>query len=219
MKKDIKMNSPLVSCIMPTANREKFIPFAIAYFFNQNYRNKELVIIDDGKESVAHLIPKHPSIRYFYTDPIGTIGLKRNYACEKARGEIIIHMDDDDWYAQDWIRQQVDCLLNSGADMCGLQHIHYYSIIMDKLYTVIRQYEDGSDPKDWVAGGTLAYWKSFWEKHPFKDLQKGEDDDFIQKSGARLFVHDYRDGFVALLHPYNTVIRSFENPKHKASKS
>jgi len=201
---------------MPTANREKFIPFAIAYFFNQNYRNKELVIIDDGKESVAHLIPKHPSIRYFYTDPIGTIGLKRNYACEKARGEIIIHMDDDDWYAQDWIRQQVNCLLNSGADMCGLQHIHYYSIIMDKLYTVIRQYEDGSDPKDWVAGGTLAYWKSFWEKHPFKDLQKGEDDDFIQKSGARLFVHDYRDGFVALLHPYNTVIRSFENPKHKA---
>ncbi|MBB6270425.1 glycosyltransferase involved in cell wall biosynthesis [Pedobacter cryoconitis] len=213
------MNLPLVSCIMPTANREKFMPFAINYFMSQNYRNKELVIIDDGKESVAHLIPEHPSIRYFYTDPIGTIGLKRNYACEKARGEIIIHLDDDDWYAQDWITQQVNYLLKSGADMCGIQHIHYYSIILGKLYTVIRQYEGGGNPMDWVAGGTLAYWKSFWEKHPFKDLQQGEDDDFIQKSGGKLLIHDYRDGFVALLHPHNTVVRSFENPKHKALKS
>ncbi|MGY0036917.1 glycosyltransferase [Pedobacter sp. NJ-S-72] len=60
------MNSPLVSCIMPTANREKFIPFAIAYFMTQSYRNKELIIIDDGKESVAHLIPKRPEYPYIF---------------------------------------------------------------------------------------------------------------------------------------------------------
>ncbi len=90
---------------------------------------------------------------------------------------------------------------------------------MDKMYSVIRQYQGMPNPMDWVAGGTLAYWKSFWEKHPFKDLQNGEDDDFIQNSGAKLFIHDYTDGFVALLHPHNTVIRSFENPKHKALKS
>lgn len=213
------MNSPMVSCIMPTANREKFIPFAIAYFLNQTYRNKELIIVDDGRKSVAHLIPDHPNIRYIYTEPIGTIGLKRNYACKLANGEIIVHLDDDDWYAEDWIRHQVNTLINSGADMCGIQHIHYYSIIIDKLYTVIRQFQGMPNPMNWVAGGTLAYWKSFWEKHPFKDLQIGEDDDFIQNSGAKLFIHDYMDGFVALLHPHNTVIRNFENPKHKALKS
>ncbi|RAJ35435.1 glycosyltransferase family 2 protein [Pedobacter cryoconitis] len=214
------MNSPMVSCIMPTANREKFIPFAIAYFLNQTYRNKELIIVDDGKKSVAHLIPKHPSIRYYYVDdPIGTVGLKRNYACELTRGEIIMHLDDDDWYAHDWLRQQVNFLLASEADMCGIQHIHYYSVILDKIYTVVREYKGIPNPMNWVAGGTLAYWKSFWKAHPFKDLQTGEDDDFIQNSGGKLFIHDYNDGFVALLHPHNTVVRSFENPKHKSLKS
>lgn len=203
---------------MPTANREKFIPFAIAYFLNQSYRNKELIIIDDGKSPLTHLIPRHPSIQYIYTDPIGTVGLKRNFACEKSRGEIIVHLDDDDWYAADWIAKQVGFILQSGADLCGIQHIHYYSIILDKFYTVYRQYADMPNPMNWVAGGTLAYWKSFWTQYPFKDLQTGEDDDFIQNSGAKLHIHDYIDGFVALLHPNNTVIRSFENPRHKVQK-
>jgi len=48
---------PLVSCIMPTANREKFIPLAVKYFQRQDYPNKELVVLDDGNKPVKHLLP------------------------------------------------------------------------------------------------------------------------------------------------------------------
>jgi glycosyltransferase involved in cell wall biosynthesis len=212
------MNPPLVSCIMPTANREKYVPFAIRYFLQQDYPNSELIIIDDGKESVAHLVPEHPLIWYYYTDPIGSIGLKRNYACEKSNGQIIVHWDDDDWHAENWISVQVHFLLSSGADICGIQHVHYYSPITNRFFTVLRQYEGMPNPMNWVHGATMAYKKSFWERHPLKDLQRGEDDDFIQNNGAKLFIHDYRDGFVCLLHPKNTVIREFENPRHKKAK-
>ena len=209
------MNPPLVSCIMPTANREKYIPFAIDYFLSQNYPNKELIIIDDGFHPVSHLVPDHPSIIYYYTLPIGSIGLKRNYACEKTNGEIIVHWDDDDWHSNDWLSAQVHFLLSSEADICGIQHIHYYYTIKAKLFTVYRQYQGMPNPMNWVHGATIAYQKSFWQKHPFKDLQKGEDDDFIQNSGAKLHIHDYIDGFICILHPHNTVTREFENPKHK----
>lgn len=58
-------NPPLVSCIMPTANCQKHIPFALSYFMSQDYLNAELVIIDDGKESIAAVLPEDPIIRHF----------------------------------------------------------------------------------------------------------------------------------------------------------
>ena len=111
------MNTPYVSCIMPTANREKFIPLAINNFLNQDYHNAELIIIDDGRAPVKSLIPKHHKIRYFYKEKVSSIGTKRNFACEEANGEIIMHWDDDDWYAEDWINKHLIAIESTGADI------------------------------------------------------------------------------------------------------
>jgi len=202
---------PLVSCIMPTANRDKFIPLAIDNFLKQSYSNKELIIIDDGQRSTASLIPIHPQVRYFYTEPIGTIGIKRNYAIDKACGEIIMHWDDDDWYAPDWINRQVDALLTSGADITGLNRVVFYSPSINKRW----MYEDMDEDKPWLCGATMAYRKTFWQSHPFIDIQVGEDYDFVWNSNAKIFALDYFAGFVAILHPHNTSIKPVENLKHK----
>lgn len=205
------MELPLVSCIMPTANRQKFIPFALHYFLQQDYPNTELIIIDDGIQSAKSLIPDHPRIRYFYSEPLGTIGIKRNYACEKAQGEIIMHWDDDDWYAPDWISKQVEALSSSGADISGLNTVLFYSPAVEKRWV----YEDSDIEKPWLCGATMAYRKSFWENHPFIDIQVGEDYDFVWNSGAKTFALDYFHGFIAVLHANNTSIKPVENPRHK----
>ena len=209
------MNQPLVSCIMPTANRQKFIPLALDYFLKQDYPNAELIIIDDGKVSSAALIPENPKIKYFYTEPIGTIGLKRNYACQKSDGEIIVNWDDDDWYAPDWISRHVEALLSSGADITGLNRVIFYSPVVDKKYI----YEDTELDKPWLCGATMAFWKTFWEKHNFVDLQVGEDYDFVWNAGTKTFALDYLEGFVAILHAHNTSLKPIENPKHKKHAS
>ena len=211
------MNKPLVSCIMPTANRQKYIPFALDYFLNQDYPNTELIIIDDGIESNLKIIPKDNRIKYFYIEPIGTIGMKRNYACKKTSGEIIAHWDDDEWYAKDWISQQVNFLVNSEADMCGLDFVNYFSPITDTFWRGFAK-NDYSKPQTWLNGPTIMYWRKVWEYHQYSDLQKGEDDDFIMNSGANLFAHSYLDGFVKILHPGNTTRKYFESPKHKYQK-
>lgn len=207
---------PLVSCILPTANRYKYIPLAIDYFLQQDYSNKELIIIDDGKESIGSIVPDDAQIKYYYTEPLGTVGVKRNYACDKANGEIIMHWDDDDWHASDWISKQVEFLLLSEADICGIEHVHFFSPITDTFWAgtaMNRNHPSNAHP--WLNGATLAYWKSFWKKHPFLDKQKGEDDEFVMRSGAKIFAHDYIDGFVALLHPNNTTVKYFEDIRHK----
>lgn len=209
------MEQPLISCIMPTANREKFIPQAIAYFLDQDYPNAELIIIDDGAQSVESLIPIHPKIRYFYTEPLGTIGVKRNIACEKANGQIIMHWDDDDYYAPDWISTIVAALLSSGADIAGMNRVLFYSPITDATF----MYEDTEEDKPWLCGATMTFHKSFWEKHKFADLQVGEDYDFVWNTGAKVVAVDYLHGFIAILHPHNTSIKPVENRRHKKNPS
>jgi glycosyltransferase involved in cell wall biosynthesis len=199
------------SCIMPTANRELYVPLAIDYFLNQEFRNAELIIIDDGKMPVKHLIPDHRRIKYHYVSNIGNIGAKRNFACQMAKGEIIVHWDDDDWYGYEWISRQIKALERSEADICGLNEIYYYSPLVQKYW----KYTDKNLDRPWLSGATFAYRRSFWEKHAFKDIQIGEDYDFIWNTGARLFAHDYTDGFYATLHARNTTLKPFENAKHK----
>lgn len=197
---------PLVTCIMPTANREELMLKAIQYFLNQDYPYKELVIIDDGTESAIRSIPNLYSIRYFYLKQPKNIGAKRNQACEKAAGSIIVHWDDDDWYAADWISHQVNILLKSEADICGLNKIQYYSVNTHTKYWMT---ENRNVKRSWLSGATLAYRKSFWKKHRFKDLQIGEDDDFIRNTGARIVAHNYYDGFLATIHSSNVRIKEY----------
>ncbi|WP_175470683.1 glycosyltransferase family 2 protein [Pedobacter hartonius] len=211
----INSDLPLVSCIMPTANRANFIPSAINNFLKQNYPYKELIIIDDGTIPIKDIVPNLYNIRYFYTNPFESIGFKRNYACQKAAGIIIMHWDDDDWYSEDWITYQVDELRNSKADICGLDQVQFYSPIEDKYWMS----KNLNSKRPWLSGATLAYWKSFWEKHPFKDMKIKEDDDFVRSSEANVYAHNYYQGFIATLHAHNTSVKQFEDPATKQTDS
>jgi glycosyltransferase involved in cell wall biosynthesis len=206
------MNKPYVSCIMPTANRPHFVPLAVDYFLNQDYRNAELVIVDDGKNSIQSILPDHHRISYFRIEPSKTIGFKRNYACEKAKGEIIVHWDDDDWYAQDWISRQVQAIKeHPEADICGLNQIIFFSPLLNKYWI----HEGDKEERPYLSGATMAYKKSFWKEHPFKDVQIGEDYDYVWNTGANIFAHGYKNGFLSILHAKNTTLKSFEDPRHK----
>jgi glycosyltransferase involved in cell wall biosynthesis len=202
-KSPLSLDLPLVTCIMPTANRIQFIPRAIQYFLQQDYPYKELVIIDDGIKPVLSLIPNLYSIRYFYLKEVMYIGAKRNMACEKACGSIIVHWDDDDWYAPDWITHQVNTLLHSDADICGLSHVKFYSVKDKKFYITKNTHQK----KHWLSCATLAYQKSFWRDHQFKNIQIGEDVFFVRNKDAKVIAHGYFDGFLAIVHSTNARIK------------
>ncbi|MCX2477791.1 glycosyltransferase family A protein [Pedobacter sp. MC2016-15] len=199
----IDTSFPMVSCIMPTANRQHFIPKAIKYFLEQDYPYKELIIIDDGEESIARMLPNLYCIRYFYLEKKLLISTKRNIACEKAAGSIIIHWDDDDWYANNWISYQVNSILQYEVDLCGLSQVQFFSVKHNKFY--ISKYQ--TIKKNWLIGATLAYRKSYWDKHHFPEIEIGEDNLFVRNKNAKIFAHDYFEGFLAIVHSSNARLK------------
>jgi glycosyltransferase involved in cell wall biosynthesis len=75
---------PLVSCIVPTADRRVFVPRAIQCFLQQDYVSRKLIVVDDGTDVVAHLIPLGPRLRFARLEGKHTIGAKRNLSCQQA---------------------------------------------------------------------------------------------------------------------------------------
>jgi glycosyltransferase involved in cell wall biosynthesis len=191
---------PLVSCIMPTADRREFVPQAIRNFLAQDYGPCELIVLDDGRDSVADLIPQHDRIRYLRLDRKSTVGTKRNIACELAQGELIAHWDDDDWMAPGWLRSQVRVLLDQGADICGLDKVFFYAPDTRLAWQYVY---DGRMP--WVCGGTLCYRRDFWRAAPFADISVGEDNAFVwgQRS-KRVAMNPDQHLYVARVHARNT---------------
>jgi glycosyltransferase involved in cell wall biosynthesis len=120
---------PLVSCLMPTRNRRHFVGQAIRYFLRQDYLARELLIVDDGSDAVADLVPDDPRIQYVRLDRPLPLGAKRNVACEMSCGELIAHWDDDDWIAPHRLSAQVGRLLAVQADVCGADRLLYYRSI------------------------------------------------------------------------------------------
>jgi glycosyltransferase involved in cell wall biosynthesis len=195
------MNHPLVSCIMPTHNRRPFVPQAIRLFLDQSYPEKELIILDDGTDSVADLIPDDPRVRYERLPAKVSIGAKRNLACERARGDIVAHWDDDDWFATTRLDYQVAQLQSSGADLCGIDRMWFF----DPYHQLAWEYIHDNPRRPWVAGGSLCYRKRFWADHRFQDCNLSEDTHFVwsQPAGRILVLPDNRF-YAALVHPSNT---------------
>lgn len=179
--------APLVTCIMPTADRRSFVPQALACFLAQDYPNLELLVVDDGSDSVADMMPPDQRIRYVRLENRLSVGAKRNLACERAHGEFIIHWDDDDWYPPSRVGLQVRALVDQGVDACGSSTVYYY----DRSRNVAFRYRYDGRERPWVAGNTLAYRRDVWCRRPFRDIQVGEDAFFVSSLGHRLV--DLRD--------------------------
>src|SRR3712207_6562734 len=113
-------SQPLVSCIMPTADRRAFVARAVEYFLRQDYAARELIDVDDGRDAVGDLVPADERVRYVRLDKKLTVGAKRNLACEAARGEVVAHWDDDDWHAPRRLSYQVGELLRAGPVARGI---------------------------------------------------------------------------------------------------
>jgi len=196
------MSLPLVSCIMPTKNRREFVPQAVEYFLRQTYPNKQLVIGTDFLDSA-----RGPSVRpdgvweVVCRDGI-TLGTKRNALIGVARGPLIAHWDDDDWYGPTRLADQVSVLQSNAADVCGIDAPLFYDLRTGKAYRY--HYADGCP-----YGATLMYTRKFWEARPFADVQVGETDPFMQGRWPAPSVAG--SWYVGMIHDGNTCPKALQS--------
>lgn len=113
------MEENLLSVVIPSYNRADKIERSVRSVLNQNYRNLEVIVVDDGSEdNTANVIKgiRDSRVRYIYQKNAGACAA-RNNGIRHARGEYIAFHDSDDIWHLDKLKKQMPILLNNQADI------------------------------------------------------------------------------------------------------
>jgi len=167
-----------------------------------------MLIIADG-EDVRDLVPTDdPSIRLIHLDRADPIGDKRNFGCERADGEIIVHFDDDDWSAPGRVADQVARLATCAKAVTGYRRLRFTDGPSWWLYKGM--------PES-VPGTTQCYRRDWWERHHFPRVQLAEDIQFAQAAHAAGELDrgpgpDAGELMYATIHAQNTSPRQLSGP-------
>ncbi len=90
-------HEPLVSVIMPAYNTARYIREAIDSVLDQDYGNKELIVIDDGStDGTLDIVRSYGDRLTLITQQNQGSAVARNAGLAAARGEYIAFLDSDD---------------------------------------------------------------------------------------------------------------------------
>ena len=188
MKKKSKPDKyPFVSICTPTFNRRPFIPIIIKCFENQTYPKDKIewIIVDDGTDKIEDLVKHIPQVKYFRYDNKLSLGTKRNITNEKAKGDIIVYMDDDDYYPPERISHAVDTLQKNPKALCaGSSAMYIYFKHIQKMY------QFGPYGPNHATAATFAFRKEL--------LLKTRFDETASLAEEKKFLKDYTIPFVQL---------------------
>jgi glycosyltransferase involved in cell wall biosynthesis len=193
---------PKVSCLMVTANRERFFKRSLLSYCRQTYPHKELIIIDDGDQDLGPLLKDLPAdeVKYLKIEkkPGNVLGYLRNISLEEASGDFITQWDDDDWYHPDRLRIQAETLLQ-GYDACclsnALMHIDVESFFHHPYISFFRKGTPGS----------IMHRRDPFIRYP--EIRRSEDDVYLRAWAKKKYIKlpaSYAYLFIRCFHGTNT---------------
>lgn len=95
------MNSPIVSVIIPAFNAENYIGEAISSVLNQDFKDYEIIVINDGStDQTVRIVSDFSDYRInLINQPNSGISKARNRGIEESKGQYIAFLDaDDTWF-------------------------------------------------------------------------------------------------------------------------
>lgn len=203
---------PLVSLCTPTFNRRPFIPYMIKCFEHQTYPKDriEWIIVDDGTDPIGDLVSHIPQVKYYYVPEKMNLGKKRNYMHEKCTGDIIVYMDDDDYYPPERISHAVKTLKeNPKYLVAGSSEMHIYFDSRNKVY------QFGPYAENHATAATFAFRKELLKMTGYiNDALLAEEKHFLKDYSIPLKQLDTSKTILVFSHKHNTLNkdRFLENP-------
>ena len=176
----------------------------ISCFLSQTYpqNRMELVILDDGSDKIKDLVDASglTNIVYLAEDEKMNIGMKRNKLNAAAKGDIIVCMDDDDYYSEERVAHCVKKLMsNPKYDICGSSQIFMYYTDIQKIY------QFGPYAPNHATNGTFAYRRRFLENHTYDEtVTHAEETSFVNKYTEPMLQLDPFKVMLVMAHSENT---------------
>jgi glycosyltransferase involved in cell wall biosynthesis len=102
------MNPPLVSCIIPVYNGERFIAAAVESILGQTHSPIDLIVVDDGSTDGTRgaLEPFSGRLRVIAQSNAGH-AVARNAGIRQSSGEFVAFLDADDLWHRDKLERQL----------------------------------------------------------------------------------------------------------------
>jgi glycosyltransferase involved in cell wall biosynthesis len=124
------MNNELVTVIIPSYNRFKYLIKAIESIINQTYKNIEIIIVNDCSTQEEYysfdfkkqfgnniFIVNSPRNSRSYLGKIAGGGNARNIGIMLSKGEYIAFLDDDDYFLPTKIEKQINAMKKTSCLM------------------------------------------------------------------------------------------------------
>jgi glycosyltransferase involved in cell wall biosynthesis len=172
-------------------------------FKQQNYKGPiEWIIIDDGTDKIEDLILSSdiPNIKYYKIDEKISLGKKRNLMHSYAKGDIIIYMDDDDYYPPERISHAVEQLQNNPTILCAGSTILYtYFKNIDKIV------QFGPYGPNHATAATFAFKKELLSITSYEeDAAMSEEKHFLKNYTIPIIQLDPKKVILVISHNQNT---------------
>ena len=176
--------NPLISIILPTYNREKYLERSINSVINQTYENWELLIVDDGSsDKTLTLIKNHlnrfANIKYFFHENRGA-AYSMNIGMQNSKGKFITFLGSDDEYLENHLELRLEYLfknknidlLHSPAKIIGNQFVKDKHNLLKQIHL-----------DECILGGTLfGKAEVFNDLNGFKNVNYSPESEFIERA-------------------------------------
>jgi len=203
MGKKNKISKPYVSIVTPTYNRPNFIKILFKNIIKQKYPIEKLEwIIVDGQnnDNLKNELPKlidefrnQSKLKIIYELlPMSKnikIGGLRNKTNELASGDIIVCMDDDDYYSPNRVINAVKALKYGKLDLAGSNIAYIYDFDLNEL---IRFGPTGNNNN--TTNNFMAYTKKYANENKYiDDCPSGEELHFTKNYTNKMAKLNHED--------------------------
>jgi glycosyltransferase involved in cell wall biosynthesis len=152
----------------------------------------EWIILDDGTDSVADIFSAEntllaglPNVRYIRAEEKQTIGAKRNRLNAEACGEIMVAMDDDDYYVPERVATVVTAFKKfPKIQLAGASEIYMYYTDIQVIYKL------GPYNANHATNGTMAWRAAYGKSHEY--------DETVTHAEEKSFLEDYKHPMIQL---------------------
>ncbi|MGA8258710.1 MAG: glycosyltransferase family A protein [Arenicellales bacterium] len=176
-------SAPTVSVVVPTKRPER-VSGIVATLESQTYPDIELILVvnrgrfDDRELAMIVENARIPVVLLRGNDDC-SLGELIQYGCDRARGEFIAKMDDDDYYAENYLRDQMCCLGFSEAQVVGMTN--GFMLFEDDGSMYLRDwYYEYEYNYVGLRGSTFLFRRQVLDHVGWHSSMTGEDDAFVR---------------------------------------
>lgn len=207
-------NIPNVSICTPTFNRRPFFEGLLKCVQSQDYPHKKIewIIIDDGTDKIEDIFQDEKTksmlqditVRYFYVGEKMDLGAKRNLMHEKCTfrndEDIIVYMDDDDYYPPERVSHSVKKLTQDKKALCGgSSELFLWFNVLNKMYKF------GPYGPNHATAGTFAFKRKLLKDTSYENVAVlAEEKHFLKNYTIPFVQFDPFKTILVVSHEQNT---------------